>query len=206
MTQANDSILVTPGSGATVATHLVNGKEYQVTLEADGLGHIKGSRADFLAFFTPATNAVNRRVADLFNADATGVVVRVQGIWVVPTVTAITGANIQFKLSRTSAAGTGGTAITSRPLDTTYAALDADITARAGATGGATVVYDYMFMYQFNEETNAATQLLQYYNLLPVISDKSVEVVLRQNEGVLITQTAGATVGLTGALMYFTVE
>src|SRR3990167_10466670 len=96
MTEANDRILVTPGVGATVATHLVNSKEYQVPIEADSLGHIKGSRADFLAFFTPATNAANRRVGDLFNADATGVVVRVQGIWIMPTLTGITGVQIGF--------------------------------------------------------------------------------------------------------------
>lgn len=33
MSQANDSILVTPGSGATVATELIAGKEHQVVGE-----------------------------------------------------------------------------------------------------------------------------------------------------------------------------
>ena len=88
MTQANDSILVTPGSGATVATHLANSKEYQVVMEADVLGHIKGSRASWFVWFAPATNAANRSVADLFNADA-ALIVRVQGVWIVPTLTGI---------------------------------------------------------------------------------------------------------------------
>lgn len=206
MTLPNDSVLVTPGVGATVATHLVSGKEYQVMMEADALGHIKGSRADFLVFFTPATNAANRRVGDLFNADATGVVVRVQGIWIMPTLTGITGVQIGFGIKRTSAVGTGGTVVTPRPLDTTYAALDADITARAGATGGATAVYTYFQQHFFNDETNAGAGIVGLVNCLPVISDKTVEIVLRQNEGLLIQQDVSATVGLTGALVYFVVE
>mgnify|MGYP001564368423 CR=1 FL=1 len=205
MTQANDSILVTPGAGATVATHLVGGKEYQAIMEADHLGHIKGSRDGFLVWFTPATNAVARRIGDLFNADA-ALVVRVQGIWIIPTITAVTGANIEYGIRRTSAVGTGGTVETPRPLDTTQAALDADITARSGATGGATEVYKYFSIYSFNEETNAGLVLLAYQNQLPTFGDKVVELVLRQNQGILIKQEAGATVGLTGALAYFVVE
>ena len=205
MTFPNDSILVTPGSGATVATHAVSSKEYQVIMEADSLGHIKGSRADFLVFFTPATNAANRRVGDLFNADAS-LVIRVQGIWIMPTLSAITGVQIGFGIKRTSAVGTGGTVITPRPLDTTYAALDADITARAGATGGATAVYTYFQQHFLNDETNSGAGMVGLVNCLPVISDKTVEIVLRQNEGLLIQQDVTATVGLTGAMLYFTVE
>lgn len=38
MAQANDSITVTPGTGATVATQLAGGKEYQVVVMADQNG------------------------------------------------------------------------------------------------------------------------------------------------------------------------
>jgi len=205
MVQPNDSILVTPGTGTTVATHLVDSKEYQVIMEADVSGHIKGSRDSFLCFFTPATNAANRRVADIFNADASKIV-RVQGIWIIPTLTTITGVAIEFQAIRTSAVGTGGTTETPRPLDTTQAALDADITARSGATGGATESYIYYKSYFNNDETNATAGIMAYMNQLPIISDKVVEIVLRQNQGVLLKQGASGTVGLTGALMYFTVE
>lgn len=40
MAQANDSILVTPGSGATHAAELINSKKYQVWVEADAFGQI----------------------------------------------------------------------------------------------------------------------------------------------------------------------
>jgi hypothetical protein len=206
VTLANDSVLVTPGSGATIATHLASSKEHQVVVMAEADGHIVNSKDDWFAWFTPATNAANRSVADLFNADAT-VVVRVRGVWVIPTVTAVTGVNVEYILNRISAVGTGGTTITPRPLDKSFAALDADITARAGATGGATLDVELFRQYQFCEETNAGLMLMQHQNLLPSsIGNRVAEIVLRQNEGLQVKQGGAGTVGLTGALFYFTVE
>lgn len=205
MSQPNSSVPITPGAGESIATHLVGAKEYQVVVEADHLGHMKGSRDSFLCWFTPATNAANRSVADIFNADPS-VIIKVQGVWVVPTQTAITGVNIAFDLNRTSSVGTGGTSETPRPLDPNQSALSSNITARSGATGGAVLVYKYMTNYFFNDETNASVGFMWSNNLLPVISDKVVEIVLRQNQGLQIKQSVTATVGLTGALMYFVVE
>jgi hypothetical protein len=202
--QANDSILVTPGSGATVATHLINGKEYQVMMPADPDGHLIGSRQDWWTYFTPATNAAARRIGDLFNSDASAIL-RVRGVWIIPTTTAITGAQQIYDFIRTSSVGTGGTAMTPRPFDTTYTALPAGVTARAGATGGAAAVYTYMQAFHFNEETNASTQIAQYQNQLPQMGDRFGEIVLRQNQGFMVQQNAGS-VGLTGALIYFTVD
>jgi hypothetical protein len=90
MALPNDSITVTPGTGATVPTHLVSGKEYEVIMEADARGHIKGSKPGFLAYYTPQTNASGREVAELFNANASTLVL-VRGIWIIPTASAITG-------------------------------------------------------------------------------------------------------------------
>lgn len=205
MTTPNDSILVTPGSGATVATHAVGGKEYQVMMQADDAGHIIGSRDAFMCYFAPATNAASRSVADLFNADATAIV-RVRGIWIIPTLTAITGVNIGWDINRTSSVGTGGTVETPRPLDTTQTALDADITARSGATGGAALVHKYLSVFCLNDETNAGAGILAYQNQLPLFGDRVAEIVLRQNQGIQVKQAVTATVGLTGALIYFTVE
>lgn len=46
MALPNDSILVTPGSGATVPTHLVSAKEYEVVMVADIAGHIMGGNVE----------------------------------------------------------------------------------------------------------------------------------------------------------------
>ena len=206
-TLANDSILVTPGAGATVATHTVSSKEHQVFMEADHLGHLKGSRDGFVAWYTPVTNAAGREVAELFNADAGGAVVRVRGIWVVPTLTAITGVQIGFDVNRISAVGTtGSTAVTPRPLDKNAAVLDADITARYGSTAGATLDVLLWQCYFFNDETNPSAGFVGRINQVPVVADYACEVVLRQNQGVQVKQSVTATVGLTGALIYFVVE
>lgn len=204
MPVANDSIDVTPGTGATVATTLTGGKEYQVVMQADETGTIIGSRDGFLAFFTANTNAGGRIVGDLFNAGTA--LVRVQGVWLIPTDTAITGAQIAWDLCRTTAVGVSTTTITPRGLDTGQAALPAGITARASTTGGATVTYTYFTIYSFNEETNAGSILLPYQNQLPIFGNKTVEIVLRQNEGFSMKQVVTMTTGLTGMLCYFVVE
>lgn len=206
MTLAGDSILVTPGVGATVATHTVSGKEHQVVMLADHDGHLQGSREDWFVWFTPTTNSATRVVAQLFNADAT-VVVRVRGVWIVPTVTAITGVNVSTALNQITAVGTGGTTVTPRPLDSSFAALDADITARFSASGGGTLGFQWLINYHFNEETNASLALMQHQNLIPTsIGGRVSEIVLRQNQGLELKHVAGGTVGLTGALYYFSVE
>lgn len=164
MSLPNDSILVTPGTGATVATQLVSDKEYQVIMEADSDGHIIGSKEGWILYATPQTNAASRSVVDLFNADATGALVRIRGIWIVPTMTSITGVQIGFDINKTSAVGTGGTALTARPLDSNFAALDAEITARRDATGGATLDFLYWSCFFFNDETNASAGFVAYQN------------------------------------------
>lgn len=202
--QANDSILVTPGSGATVATHLVSSKEYQVMMLADHLGHIYGSRDRWLVYYTPTTNAASREVAELFNADATQVV-RVHGLWIIPTLTSITGVQIGYDINKITSVGTtGSTTVTPRAMDSTQAALDADITARFGSTAGAALDFKYFEAYIFNDETNPSTGFIGYQNLLPLVGFETAEFVLRQNQGIQIKQQAAGTVGLTGALIYFT--
>ena len=206
MALTNNSLLVpVPASGVSVASHTAAGKEHQAVVLVDHLGHAVDSRPEWLVWFTPATNAASRRVGDLFNADATKIV-RVRGIWLIPTLTAITGVQIGFGVKRTTAVGTGGTPETPRPMDTNQSALDADITARSGASGGATVAYTYFQNYLFNDETNAGAGMVWSANLLPVMGPRVAELVLRQNQGLLIQQDVTATVGLTGALLYFVTD
>jgi hypothetical protein len=209
MTLAGDSILVTPGSGATVATHTVSSKEYQVVMQAGVDGHILDSKEGFLVWYTPGTNAANREVAELFNADATAIV-RIRGIWLVPTLTAVTGIQHIFEVNKISAVGTtGSTTVTPRKLDSSFAALNANITARFGSTAGATLDHLFFNIYVFNEETAAGgtVGLVAYQNQLPSLGRDTVEITLRQNQGLQIKELeSGTEAGLTGALIYFVVE
>lgn len=206
MAKASDVIPVTVGAGTDLAAVDVNSKLHQVAMLAEADGTVIGSLPDYFWWFTPATNAASRSWADIFNAHAS-LVLRVRGIWVVPTATAITGVNIGFDVNKISAVGTGGTVITGRSLDSSFPAVDAAITARITATGGATLAHLLMAGYHFNEETNASLPLLQHQNLIPSgIGSRVAEIVLRQNQGVQVKQHAAGTVGLTGVLMYGAIQ
>ena len=215
MTQANDSILVTPGSGATVATHLAGSKEHQIVMIADDSGHIRGSK--LLYGYTIASQvhvaSANTIHWDLFNADAT-LLVRVLSVRQIPNITtAVTGVVFDWKLSRTTAVGTGGVAQTAWLRDLSQTALDADITCRSKPTGGATegvILFNYSLS---SEETNAATIQVAAnggLQLIPtnigVLDHADMGILLRQNQGLRCTQVTSSAAGNTGWIIAFTVE
>lgn len=214
MTQANDSVAVTPGSGATIATHLANSKEYQVIVQADDSGHILGTKPTFLYNIasTVHINTANTVMWDLFNADA-ALIVRVTSIRQLPNVTtAVTGVVFDWLLERTTAIGTGGTAQTAWLPDLNQAALDADITCRLKPTGGATQSTD-LFNYSISSEETVSSTIdlatkggleLVPQSLLPINGGGGI--VLRQNQGLRCVQITASAAGNTGWLITFTVE
>jgi hypothetical protein len=215
MTQANDSILVTPGSGATVATHTANGKEHQVMMLADADGHIRGSKNVFCVniasqVFVASANTVHW---DLFNA-AAAILVRVCHVVVVPDmVTAVaTGVATSWKLARTTAVGTGGSAVTPWPLDlntTAQPALDADISCRSKPTGGATEGTILRNFQIHGEETNTGTIVaaaLGGFDLVPQCVRDHGGIVLRQNNGLRVVQITSTALGNAGFFIVFSVE
>ena len=214
MTQANDSVLVTPGSGTPVATHLANSKEHQVTMFADQSGHIWGSKPTYF-FMIPSqvhVAAASTVHWDLFNADA-ALIVRVVSILQIPNITtAVTGVVFDWLLERTTAAGTGGSALTAWLPDLSQAALDADITARSKPTGGATQSTDLRNYSLSGEETNAATIQIASQGGLELVPEPLQAVnggqgfVLRQNQGLRCVQVTNSAAGNTGWLISFTVE
>ena len=215
MTQANDSITVTPGTGATVATQLANSKEYQVVCVADENGHIIGSRDTYIY---PIASQVHVAVAntihwDLFNATTN--LVRVTSIRQLPNVTtAVTGVVFDWQLFKTSAVGTGGTAQTAWLPDSSQTALSASITCRSKPTAGATTAGSSLFNYSISaEETTVATIFLASMGgleLVPqtlILPDGSAHgILLRQNEGLKCVQVTNSAAGNTGWLITITVE
>lgn len=204
MTLANDSILVTPGSGATVATHTVASKEHQVVVVADADGHIQKSLPVYRLIVQGSAVGANKVHADLFNADA-ALLVRIVSAKVLPDIdTAVTGVvSAEVALTRTTAVGTGGTAATldstslTAPtiveLDTNNTALDADITARAAPAGGATAGALLGIRHVFTEETNAGAAIAAALGAEFVNADYPI--MLRQNQGIRFVQGAVASVG-----------
>lgn len=218
MTLAGDSILVTPGTGATVATHTVNSKEHQVVMQAGESGHIIGSK-DTYVYSIPSQVHVavaNTVHWDLFNADP-ALLVRVVSIKQIPNITtAVTGAVFDWQLFRTSAVGTGGTAQTAWLPDTSQTALDADITCRLKPTGGATTSGSSLKNYAISsEETNTGTIIIASsggLELVPQTINGSLTggvqhgILLRQNQGLKCVQVTNSAAGNTGWEITFTVE
>lgn len=217
MTQANDSILVTPGSGATVATHNPgDAKEYQVVMLADDKGHIHGTKPSYMLFAPTQAVGASKLFFDLFNAAGSGKIIEINGIWaVVKTDVAIAGVvGVELQVARTSAVGTAGTAATYNgtvftaatitPKDTGNAALPAQITARLTPTGGATVAGVWWQNYIFTEETNVSSQVSQFFNLVPAQTTEFQSLTLREGQGVVVRQGTIAGLGSLGFLVDFT--
>jgi hypothetical protein len=212
---ANDSVLVTPGSGATIATQLAGGKEHQVIMLADETGQIIGSRDTYFINIAPQVNvaAANTVHWDLFNADA-ALLVRVRSIRQTQDMsTAVTGVPLNFKLARTTAVGTGGVTQTPWLPDLSQTALDADITCRSKPTGGATEGVVLNNFWVSSEETNTGSAFafaMGGLELVPVMLAQMPAnehgILLRQNQGLRCVQITSSNVGNTWWTIAFTVE
>lgn len=215
MTQANDSILVTPGSGATVATQLVSSKEYQVVMVAADDGHIIGSKDTYAYNIASQVHvaAANTVHWDFFNADA-ALLVRVVSVKQIPNITtAVTGVVFDWTLTRTTSVGTGGSAQTAWLADLSQTALDADITCRSKPSGGAAAGVTLRNYSISSEETNTGTiqiAAMGGLELIPQVLIDSAEgkhgILLRQNQGLRCVQVTNSVAGNTGWLIVFTVE
>jgi hypothetical protein len=223
MSLPGNSILVTPGSGATVATQTVSSKDYQVIMLADQDGHIQGSAAAYQLVQMPrVTTAAATDFFDLFNATGSGKIIRIRGLYPTIEITAASAIipTFRFDVFRTSAVGTGGTAHTfegasapatgalqiARFSTNDAPTLSASITSRSLPTGGATAAcYLYSIQLQ-SEETNASTTLVQGINMMTEMPlGQPWE--LQENQGIKVRQiTATASTGTNlGWIMTFAV-
>ena len=220
MALAGDSIIVTPGTGATIAAELIGGKKYEVVIQADSSGHLLGTLPSYL-YMTPfAAVGASKLYCDLFNASGSGKIIDVRGIWIIPeTATIVTGVvGVRIDLYRTSTVGTGGTGHSYKsatidvgggnicPLDTTNANLPAQITARWLPSGGA-AISEWMFAtYSLGEETpQSMAYMTQYQNILPNLV-WGQKLALREGQGILLKQGAVASAGDMSFLVAFTLE
>lgn len=223
MSLANSSVLVTPGSGATIASQSIGSKDHQVVILADQDGHIQGSGPAYQLIQMPrVTTAAATDFFDLFNATGSGKIIRLRGLYPIIELTAASAIipTFRFDLFRTSAIGTGGTAHTfegaaapaagaiqiARFSTADAGTLSASITSRSLPTGGATAACFLMPFQLQSEETNASTTLVQGINVLPQLNfDQAYE--LQENQGFKVRQiTATASTGTNfGWLLTFVV-
>lgn len=156
MALPNDSLLVTPGSGATAASHLAGSKEYEVWLQAESRkGHLWGAAPHYVARYPTArvhdTAEAGANTWELFNASGSGVIIAlVRWMWGPSPNTSGMPQPLQYELRRVTAAATvdTGTVLALNPLDTTNPSVPSQVTLREydgdnAMTGGtaATALY-----------------------------------------------------------------
>ena len=213
MTTANDSITVTPGTGATVATHLINSLEHQATVDVDEYGHITGTAPAYILFVPAQAAGASKVYFDLFNATGSGKTLRVKSVEVIKSGSvAVTGVlALQLFLTRTTAVGTGGTAATAEGTSLTAiamnkmnpanATLPAGVTARAAPTAGATAGAVIGECQIFPEETNASSY--EYIDFMLATAQDIQPLFVPENTGIRVVQGTVASVGNTGFNVIF---
>lgn len=201
MALPGDSILVTPGSGATVATESVSSKEYQVIMRADAYGHIIGGRDVYVTSGVAMSKSASKVYLTLFNADAAKVIEVVYAAVMQEATAAVTGLVRGYRLFRTtSTAPTSGTSVTPSLLRSGGTALDADVTSRKdGVT--ATASGDPLGVAGVGEEETGAAGAAPHILFAEFMIGEPI--ILVQNEGVMIVQDATGGTGLLSAIMYF---
>lgn len=205
MTLPTDSITIPDAaSGLEHAGVSIGGKFYPVVMVAGSTGHLNDTQPTYYYYTGLAAGAANQRLIDLFNAAGSGKLVKVKKLFMQCNMAAITGVGLQYDMIRTSAVGTAGTAITGRPADTTNAAIPAQITARRGATGGATESHILFPLGVDPEETRPGAGLMGMINWMPEGQDVQ-ELVLREGEGILVKQITSNTAGIMGCVLVVTI-
>ena len=209
MSATNDSITVTPGTGATVATHSPgDGKEYQVVMLADSTGELLDGQPRYRLIVPSQAVGANKVYFDMW-LDATagaGKVLRVLSVFCYPDIdTAVTGVvAAEAILTRTTAIGTGGTAatfdgssttaITISAMDTANTSLSAMVSARSAPTGGATGGAYMGSRWVFTEETNAGAALAGAVGA-DLIRNEGSDLIIRPGQGIRGLQGTVASVG-----------
>lgn len=195
----------TASGGDTIATQTVSGKEYQVVMLAGASGHILESLPTYYIWRPFTAGAQNQITLDVFNASGSGKLVKLRKLFLHHNQSAITGVGHVFDLDTTTAVGTGGTAITLRTVDSTNAAVPAQITARYSATGGATKGFTLFSMGTDPEETRPGAAIAPMINWMPE-GTHFQDLTLRVGEGFRVIQITANTAGVWGCLAVITIE
>lgn len=201
-------------AGDTITTHNPAGVtgEVPTAVLVDASGNIIGTKDSYLYSIANMVfvNTASNPAWDIFNADA-ALIVRVHSILFIPDITtAVTGVLVSWLLEKSTAVGTGGTAQTVVGMDSNDTALDADITCRIKPTGGATAGADIRPFTLSSEETATATIDVASaggLELVPAFLRESGKgIVLRQNQGLRLTQVTATAAGNAAHIIGFTVE
>lgn len=229
---ADNTTLNAGAGGDVIATDDIGGVKYQrvkVTYGADGSAtdvepsasplpvRQMGPTTVYRWIVPSQTVAANKVFADLFNATGSGSTLRILSAFAYVNLdTAVTGTvGLQISLTRTTAVGTGGTAATAdgtsltantiTRLDPAAASLNANITARAAPSGGATAGALIGTRYPFTEETNAGAAIAGALGC-EFVRNNGSDLLVPQNTGIRFVQGTVASVGSLAFEVNFTLQ
>ncbi len=216
MSKPNSSVSITNGGGASIASQLLSGTQYQAMVLVDENGQIIGSKDTYLYSVASQVHvaAANTVHWDIWNGSADKTV-RIVSIKQIPNiVTAVTGVVFDWQLLRTSAVGTGGTASTAWLPDTTQPAIDAGVTMRLKPTGGATTSGSALASYSISsEETNTSTIQIATQGGLELVPEFlrisggiAHGIRLGPSQGLKCIQVTNSAAGNTGWIITITIE
>ena len=220
--QPNSSINITPGSGVTLASHQVNGKQHPAVILCNDKGYIVGATPTYRAFIPKQAVGANKVYFDLFNGTGSGKIIKVLSLCpIVSGAVAVSGTlGVELFLSRTSTSS-GGTLAVGEAFNGTPSAsitaysigmynpsdsyLPAQITGRFTPT--VTLTQCLSSCCVFTEETNAGTYFSHLNDLACRMRGSEFGgIVISEGTGIAVSQSSIASVGNIGFDMIFTVE
>lgn len=229
MALANDAILATPGSGASLAFHRPGGSnttEYQVVMPGSASGFIGETQPTYGLSIPQLGCAVNLYHWEVFNHPSSGKTMTLRGLWPVPglDVATVPFGPERYAFYRTTAAGSGGTASAAVESTTTILANffrlnpgDASLSSHISARTKLTSITTGAFLFQayissvcsmgaesFREAT-LWNQLVQGINFIPQ-REFGQEITIPAGQGVAMREGSQVGVGTLGWLMEFTLD
>jgi hypothetical protein len=205
-------LIAADAGGTPFGTIRIAGVDYPAVCLVDADAHVIGSRPDWSTWYDLSTIASNLEIGELFNTSTS--IVRVRGIWVVPSnVSITTGFQLIIDINRITTVGTTSSlVVTPRPYDTlqgTTYPLPAGLTARhrTASGSGAALAYKYWSHYLWYDEMSPGMPPAALTNQIPTYGDRVSEFVLRQNEGIQVKLgTVSGAAGTIGCKIDFVVD
>jgi hypothetical protein len=208
MASANDSVPITPGVGAPIATHLVNGKQYQVVMLANPAASLIGDIPTYSAWSSAVASTANLVYMHVFNASGSGRIVKMRKVFLQPSQVIVTApAPHTWRIAKTSAVGTtGNVALTIRAHDSANPVVPAQVTAGRSYTAGGTQTFTYFEVPIATEETAAGNGVAPMFNILPNDGDIVSDYILREGEGLAVQVVTAAAAYTWSVLAVFSIE
>ena len=196
-TDSNDQQIVAQGT---------NPWEVSVT----AISAVDATRKTFVVQALGAAIGNGKSMLSLLNADGSGVVLRLQRLFVINTQNAgVTGINADFRLFRATG-HSAGTALTPQAHDTNDT-LSGSITARTGGTiAGESASYLYRWLWGTDEwstgpsDADSADHAAQSLNPIYQAAPGERPITLRPGEGLTLKQTVNSVAGTFDIIAIFT--